>query len=204
MEVQTPDIEFWFDLSSNYSYLSAMRIEALAKTAGLRVQWRPFLLGPIFQAQGLSTSPFVLHKEKGAYTWKDMARQCEKYGLPWKKPSVFPRPATLAMKVAAAHHEAPWLPEYCRILLTRNFALDGEIESQDSVLEALRQAAAEAEAAVAQAQQGERKTALREATAEAQARGIFGAPSFFVGNELFWGNDRLDDALAYATRSFTA
>lgn len=80
-------IEFWFDLGSNYSYLTAMRIEDLAGSLGVDVVWKPFLLGPIFQSFGWDSSPFVLQKQKGEYTWKDMERQAHKHGIAWNKPS---------------------------------------------------------------------------------------------------------------------
>lgn len=82
-------IEFWFDFGSNYSYLTAMRIEDLAGSIGVDIVWKPFLLGPIFQSFGWESSPFVLQKQKGEYTWKDMERQAHKHGIAWKKPSTF-------------------------------------------------------------------------------------------------------------------
>ena len=81
MSAPAPEIEFWFEFGSNYSYLSVMRIEDAARRRGVRIVWKPFLLGPIFRALGMETSPFVLQKEKGAYVWQDMVRQCRKYGL---------------------------------------------------------------------------------------------------------------------------
>lgn len=191
-------IEFWFEFGSNYSYLSAMRIEEAAARLGVSVRWRPFLLGPIFQAFGWRSSPFVLQKEKGAYVWKDMERQCAKYGIPWHKPSVFPRAATLPMKVAAAHAEADWIGRYCRIFMTKNFALDEDINTGEQLGEVLAGLGLDASAVIAEAVSDARKNRLREATAQAQARGIFGAPTFFARGEMFWGNDRLDDALALA------
>lgn len=82
-------IEFWFEFGSNYSYLSALRIDALARAAGVEVLWRPFLLGPIFRELGWSSSPFVLQPAKGRYVWRDMEREAAKYDLPWRRPSVF-------------------------------------------------------------------------------------------------------------------
>jgi 2-hydroxychromene-2-carboxylate isomerase len=193
-----PEIEFWFEFGSNYSYLSAMRIEAAASRHGVVVRWKPFLLGPIFQSFGWSTSPFVLQKEKGAYMWKDMERQCAKYTLPWRRPSVFPRAATWPMKVAAAHADAPWIARYCRIFMTKNFALDEDINSIEQVTGVLTGLGLDAQAVWEQAQSDARRNSLREATAIAQQRGLFGAPTFFVRGEMFWGNDRLDDALAFA------
>ncbi|WP_240636007.1 2-hydroxychromene-2-carboxylate isomerase [Caldimonas tepidiphila] len=193
-----PEIGFWFDFASNYSYLSAMRIEPAAERLGLRVAWRPFLLGPIFNSFGWDSSPFVLQKEKGAYVWRDMERQCRKYGLPWKKPSVFPRSAVLPMRVAAAHAGQPWIGAYCREMMRLNFALDRDIDPQDTVAGVLRELGLPAAELIDEAVRGAARTRLREQTAEAQRLGLFGAPSFLVRGELFWGNDRLDDALAFA------
>ncbi|MEX8519374.1 MAG: 2-hydroxychromene-2-carboxylate isomerase [Leptothrix sp. (in: b-proteobacteria)] len=195
---QAPAIDFWFDFASHYSYLSAMRIEALAAPAGVQVRWRPFLLGPVFASFGWNNSPFVLQKEKGAYTWKDIARQCQKYQLPWRMPSVFPRPSTLALKVAAAGREADWIGAYCRACMTRNFALDQDFNSPQAVHDILTELGLDAATIIADAQSPAKSGLLRQATAEAQALGIFGAPMFFVAGEMFWGNDRLDDALDLA------
>src|SRR5215472_13449501 len=97
---QSPEIEFWFEFGSNYSYLSVMRIEEAARQHDVRITWKPFLLGPIFRALGMENSPFVLQKEKGAYVWRDMERQCRKYGLQWHQPSTFPRLGVLPLRVA--------------------------------------------------------------------------------------------------------
>lgn len=197
----TPCIEFWFDFSSNYSYLSVMRIDNAAAQRGVVVHWRPFLLGPIFQSFGWPSSPFVLQERKGAYVWKDMERQCAKYALPWERPTVFPRAATLPMKVAAAHADAAWIGRYCRIFMTKLFALDEEINAESQVLEVLTGLGLDAASVVAQAHSDVGRNSLRERTAQAQARGVFGAPTFFVQGEMFWGNDRLDDALDFAVRT---
>jgi 2-hydroxychromene-2-carboxylate isomerase len=191
-------IEIWFEFGSNYSYLSVMRIEAAAAAQGVRVRWRPFLLGPIFRSLGWNTSPFVLQAQKGSYVWRDMERQCAKYGLPWRKPTVFPRAATLAMKVAAANTDAAWIGRYCQAFMTKNFALDEDIDSVEQIRSVLTQVGADAQRVIEAAQSTKSQSQLREATEEAQRRGIFGAPTFFVRGEMFWGNDRLDDALAFA------
>ena len=92
-----PVVEFWFEFGSNYSYPSVMRIEAAAARHGVKVAWKPFMLGPIFHELGMDNSPFVLQKEKGAYMWQDIARECRKYGLPWTRPSSFPRLGVLPL-----------------------------------------------------------------------------------------------------------
>jgi 2-hydroxychromene-2-carboxylate isomerase len=199
-KVSTPsEIEFWFEFGSNYSYLSVMRIEKEAQRRGVRIAWKPFLLGPIFKALGMETSPFVLQKEKGAYMWHDMARQCRKYGLRWVKPSTFPRIAVLPMRVALLGAEQPWVGAFCRRVMELNFAEDKEINQQECLAPILIDLGLPASDILEQAQAEPNKTRLRQQTEQARARGIFGAPTFFVGSEMFWGNDRLDDALLFAS-----
>ena len=91
-----PILDFWFDFASTYSYLAAARIRPLAAEAKVQVRFRPFLLGPIFKAQGWDTSPFNLYEAKGRYMWRDMERLCEKYEIPFRRPSKFPRSGLLA------------------------------------------------------------------------------------------------------------
>lgn len=188
-------IECWFEFGSNYSYLSVMRIEQEAGRRGVPVVWRPFLLGPIFKSQGWENSPFVLQQAKGAYVWRDMPRQCRKYGLDWRQPSQFPRRALLPMRVALLGEDQPWMAAYCRRIMRMNFAEDREIDNPEAVGEALMELGVPVEALLREAGSDETKRRLRERTAEAQGRGIFGAPTFFVGGEMYWGNDRLDEAL---------
>jgi 2-hydroxychromene-2-carboxylate isomerase len=194
-----PEIEFWFEFGSNYSYLSAMRIEDAARRRGVSIAWKPFLLGPIFHTLGFETSPFLLQKEKGAYVWQDMVRQCRKYGLRWRKPSTFPRLSVLPARVALLGAEQPWIGPFCREVMELNFVHDEDINKGDGlapILTALDLPAAEI---LEQAQTDPAKARLREQTDEARRRRIFGAPTFFVGTEMFWGNDRLDDALVFAS-----
>jgi 2-hydroxychromene-2-carboxylate isomerase len=195
---QLPEIEFWFEFASNYSYLSVMRIEDAARQCGVRVTWKPFLLGPIFRDLGFATSPFLLQKEKGAHMWQDMVRQCEKYGLRWTKPTVFPRPGILPARVALLGAEQPWIGTFSRRVMELNFADDEDINGTERLIPILTELGLPADALLEQAQAELTKSRLREQTDEARRRGIFGAPTFFVGTEMFWGNDRLDDALLLA------
>jgi 2-hydroxychromene-2-carboxylate isomerase len=191
-------IEFWFDFGSNYSYLSMMRIRRLAADAGVRVRLKPFMLGPIFKTLGWDTSPFVLQTMKGNYVWRDMQRQCAKYGLRWQRPSVFPRNALLAARVALLGEGTTWESEFCEQVMLANFAEDREIGDEAVIAGILAGLGADSEPIIAAAGTETCKAELRARTAAAQARGIFGAPMFFVGDEMFWGDDRLGDALACA------
>jgi 2-hydroxychromene-2-carboxylate isomerase len=95
-----PVLDFWFDFASTYSYPAAMRIRPLAVQAGVEVRFRPFLLGPIFKAQGWTTSPFNLYPEKGRHMWRDLERLCEEMGLPFRRPDPFPQNSLLAARTA--------------------------------------------------------------------------------------------------------
>lgn len=194
-------IEFWFEFASNYSYLSVMRIEACAARCGVQVRWKPFLLGPIFRSFGWQTSPFVLQKAKGDYVWQDMVRQCRKYDLAWTRPSGFPRSSLLPSRVALVGAEQDWIGAYCRRVMSINFGEDREIDTNKVVTEVLAALGLPARQIIDEAQSEANKLRLRQQTETAARRGIFGAPMFFVGDDMFWGNDRLDDALDHCVQA---
>ena len=199
-KAQMSQVEFWFEFASTYSYPAALRVEKLARSAGVGLAWRPFLLGPIFEAQGWSDSPFNLYPAKGRYMWRDLERICGALGLPFQRPSQFPRRGLLAARLACRFSEAAWLPEFVRQVYLANFAHDRDISDPavvGSILEALGQPAS----LLAEAESAEAKARLRSETQRAQGLGIFGAPTLAVGSELFWGNDRLEDAIAWASRT---
>ncbi|SKA33320.1 2-hydroxychromene-2-carboxylate isomerase [Enhydrobacter aerosaccus] len=194
-----PAVEFWFEFASNYSYLSVMRIEAEVQRQGVRLLWKPFLLGPIFRGLGMENSPFVGQKQKGAYVQRDMARQCRKYGLaPWTTPSVFPRLSVLPARVALLGADQPWIGAFSRAVMELNFVKDQDINAPDQVGAILTALDLPADALLAQARSDDIKGRLRQQTEQARAQGVFGAPTFFVGDEMFWGNDRLEDAFQFA------
>jgi len=127
-----------------------------------------------------------------------MARQCRKYGLRWTQPSTFPRLGVLPLRVALLGAERPWIGAFCRQVMELNWALDQDINQPEPLARILAELGLPAAAILDQAQAEPTKTLLRQQTEQARVRGIFGAPTFFVGTEMFWGNDRLDDALLFA------
>jgi 2-hydroxychromene-2-carboxylate isomerase len=194
-----PLVEFWFEFASPYSYLSVMRLTEEARRQGVRVIWKPFLLGAIFRELGYTASPMIEQKRKAAYLHQDMARQCGKYGLaPWVPPGVFPRRSVLAARVAMLGANRSWIGGFSRAVMELNFVRDQAIDTPDQLTPILTALGLPAAKLLALAQDNSIKALLRRQTGEAGARGVFGAPTFFVEEEMFWGNDRLDDALQFA------
>jgi 2-hydroxychromene-2-carboxylate isomerase len=192
-------IEFWYEFGSTYSYPTAMRIERMAADAGIDVRWRPFLLGPIFQTLGWNDSPFNIYPAKGRYMWRDLERVCDAQGLPLKLPPArFPQNGLKAARLALVGEAEGWTPAFTRAVFAANYAEQKDISDDPTLATILERLAVDAQRAFAAANAPENKQALKAQTEEAAARGLFGAPSFIVGDELFWGNDRLETALAWA------
>jgi 2-hydroxychromene-2-carboxylate isomerase len=198
-EVVMPALEFWYEFASTYSYPAAIRIAHMADAAGVEVRWRPFLLGPIFGAQGWNDSPFNLYPAKGRNMWRDLERICEAEGIPLKQPPFrFPQNGLKAARIALALEAEGWTPEFTRMVYTANFAQQKDISDDGVLAEILHHLERNVDAVLAAASSAENKDRLKKQTEEAVARGIYGAPSFTVGDELFWGNDRLDQAIEWA------
>jgi 2-hydroxychromene-2-carboxylate isomerase len=197
-----PTLDFWFDFASTYSYPAAMRIAPLAATAGVRVQFRPFLLGPIFKAQGWDTSPFNLYPAKGRYMWRDLGRLCADLGLPFRQPEPFPQPSLLAARVALVGLAESWGEEFCRAVFRAQFGEAARIDDLATMARLLASLDVTPDDVLATARSEPIKARLRDETQSAQQLGIFGAPTFVTADgELFWGNDRLERALAWAART---
>jgi 2-hydroxychromene-2-carboxylate isomerase len=193
-------LQFWYEFASTYSYVAAMRVEKECARAGVTLEYRPFLLGPIFQELlGIKDSPFNVQPARGRYMWRDLERLCQKHGLRWRRPSVFPRPSVLAARVALA--AGPAIAPVTRAIFAANFADDQDISDPAVLRRLVESAGADGEGILARAQTEEVKDRLRANTAEAKRIGVFGAPDFMVGGELFFGQDRLEDAIAWAKQT---
>lgn len=196
-----PHLDFWFDFASSYSYVGALRVESLCQAAGLTLRWRPFLLGPLFSAQlGLKDSPFNAQPVRGRYMWRDLERLCEKYGFPLRKPALFPQRSILAGRVACVGLSEPWCGDFVRGVFRATFAESKDIAEAATVAAVLRGLGVDPAPLLAAAEREPAKLALRASTDEASALGLFGAPNAVVNGELFFGQDRLEDAIAWAKR----
>jgi 2-hydroxychromene-2-carboxylate isomerase len=200
-----PVLDFWFDFASTYSYLAAARIRDLAAPANVEVRFRPFLLGPIFKAQGWHTSPFNLYEAKGRHMWRDMERLAADLALPFRRPDPFPQNSLLAARVALFGLTQGWGEDFSVAVFRAQFANGGRIDDGATLAAILSRLGVDAGATLAAAQSDDNKLRLRAQTEEAQKLGLFGAPSFVTaGGELFWGNDRLEQALVWAARGSLA
>lgn len=191
-----PRLQFWYDFASHYSWIAARRVEGAARAAGVALTWRPFLLGPIFAANGWNDSPFNVYPAKGAYAWRDVARLANGLGLALTRPQPFPQNSLQAARVALSLPDVV-LPDFTTALFAAEFE-QGRGLSEGAIRQALAHARVDADATLAAAVTPGTKQALRVQTEAAIAAGIFGAPAFVASDgELFWGNDRLEQALAW-------
>lgn len=197
--VTSARIDFYYEFASTYSYLAAARIAALAELAGVEVEWKPFLLGPILAAQGYDTSPFNAYPLKGAHMWRDLERLAAAQRLPpVTRPDPFPVNGLLAARVAVHLNDA-CRPSFTRAAFSAEFAQGRDIADREVIRQLLAGLGHFSEDVITDAERPENKERLRLQTEEAKARGVFGAPSFVTADgELFWGNDRLELALDHA------
>jgi 2-hydroxychromene-2-carboxylate isomerase len=196
-----PRVTFWFEFASTYSYLSAMRIEVEAAKRGVEVAWRPVPLGPIFDAQGWRDSPFNIYPAKGRNMWRDMERQAAKLGLPpVTRPDPFPQNSLTAARAALIGLEEGWGADFAKAVFRAEFAEGWQIADPEVLADLLAGLGVAADV-LERTQDPGVKAALKATGVEAVALGIYGAPSFVCADgELFWGNDRLEDALDWAAK----
>lgn len=190
-------VEFWFEFASTYSFLSAMRLPDIAARRDIEILWRPFLLGPIFTSQGLTSSPFSVYPIKGRYMWRDVERRAKRLGLAFRQPERFPHNGLLAARVATAAPPGTAMTRFCQTVYEAEFVHGCDISDRLTISTCAKAARLSSDV-IDRAASDDIKQQLHKTTEDAQTRGIFGAPSFTVGNELFWGDDRLEDALDWA------
>jgi 2-hydroxychromene-2-carboxylate isomerase len=182
-------LDFYFDLSSPYSYLAATQVPQLAARVGARVNYKPVPLFAIFKATGNEMPARV--PAKATYMLTDLERWARHYGVPFRFSSHFPVNTLKAMRLVVVGEQQGKVQE---VVLSAFFALwaeDQNLEDPAVLKEVARAAGLDPEAALAAIETQEVKDRVRANSDEAIARGVFGAPAFFVGDELFWGNDRL-------------
>ena len=191
-------LDFWFEYGSTYTYLTVARLHALASRHGVEVRWRPFLLAAIMIEQGMTQGPFLPYPHKLRYMWRELERRAGSHGVPYRKPSHYPPNTLLTARVGMLAASQGWCREFTEHCFALHWTHDCAIGSDANLSATLSALGKDTAEVLAQAQGADNKERLRAATEQAKSISIFGSPTFVVQDELFWGDDRLEDALAWA------
>lgn len=189
-------IDFWFTMGSTYSYLSVMRLADVERSTGIPFRWRPFHLLLILQE--MRHVPFADKPAKMRYMWRDIERRAAPYGLPVKLPVPYPaKQSVMANLVALVGMGEGWGTDFVRAAYRRWFVEGEETGSEPNLSSSLRDIGQESGRVLALANSSAANDLLLSETEAAKDLGIFGSPTFAVGQELFWGDDRLEDAISW-------
>lgn len=185
-------LEFFFDVGSPASYLAWTQLPALASQTGAQLHWRPMLLGGVFQATG-NASPAAV-PAKGAYVFQDLARFAQRYGVPLQRNPFFPINTLMLMRAATGYamHQPDRLQTYLAVVFDAIWVQGLNLNDPAVVSQVLSGAGLDAAQVLEWCAEAEVKAQLKNTTDEAVRRGVFGAPTCFVGDEMFFGQDRLD------------
>jgi 2-hydroxychromene-2-carboxylate isomerase len=190
-------LEFWVGYGSTYSYLSVMRIDEAARKQGIEVIWKPFNIRTLMIEKGLPTGPFTPRPDKLAYMWRDLERRAQRRGLPYVRPTQYPVDSQATVRVAYLAAQEGWCSEFSRKVFHWNFVEAKPIGAPGNLESALSELDREPGRVIRRAHERDIEEALAAQTQTAIDIGIFGAPTFRVAGELFWGDDRLEDAMEW-------
>ncbi len=184
-------VEFYFDFGSPYSYLAYKALPAIAAARGAQIAWRPMLLGGVFKATG-NHSPVEI-PAKGKWLQQDLRRWAARYGAVFRHNPHFPINTLVLMRGAVGMQmRGSDFPRYVATVFRAMWAEPRNLGDPVELAAVLRQAGFDADAFQAMVNDAAVKEQLKKNTEEAVARGVFGAPTFFVGEEMYWGQDRLE------------
>lgn len=185
-------VEYYFDFGSPAAYLASTQLPQLAADTGAAVVWRPMLLGGVFAATG-NSSPVTV-PAKGRYTFTDFSRFAQRYGVPLKRNPAFPINTLILMRIATGlqMRDDPRFTAYVQAVFRAIWVDAQPMGDAATVAQVLQAAGLDAPELLALAAEPAVKDQLKAQTETAVQRGVFGAPTFFVGEHMFWGQDRLD------------
>jgi 2-hydroxychromene-2-carboxylate isomerase len=192
-------LDFHFFIGSTYTYLTVQRIAALAAASGCAVRWRPFSVRSIMLEQ--NNIPFRDKPVKAAYMRRDIERRAARHGIPFASFPPYPvDPEELATRTAFVGAGEGWCPAFTRAVYEAWFLRGEAPGAREATAALLDGLGLDGEAVLARADSAQARQAYADETRQARDRGIFGSPTFVAGDELFWGDDRLEDAIAWAMR----
>jgi 2-hydroxychromene-2-carboxylate isomerase len=191
------NLEFWIGYGSTYSYLSVMRIGQAVAGKGITVDWKPFNIRTLMIEKGLPTGPFTPRPEKLAYMWRDLERRAQRRGLPYAKPPHYPVDSQKTVRVAFLAAREGWCEDFSRAVFQMNFVAGRSIGGPGNLEAALAQIGRDPTRTIERAHEPDFEEGLAAQTRRAIDLGMFGSPNFRVGEELFWGDDRLEDAIEW-------
>lgn len=196
-----PTLEFWYEFSSPYCYLTAKRLADVAKEKGFSVDWKPFLLLSVYQSENRDAPVAVPSKKK--FMYRDMERKSAKCGYPYKWPEVFPTFAQLSASIGAVVHGEAWEADYVKGVFELYFEQGKDISGKDPepLKQFLESLGVSSNEIFARLEQDEFKDALKQNTDKAIEQGIFGAPMFIAKGEMFWGDESLEEAIDHLLNS---
>ena len=194
------EIEFWFSIGSTYTYLSVSRLKEVERKFEVSFSWQPFSVRKIMRE--MDNVPFPPTKQaKVDYMWRDIQRRARGYGFEARVPAPYPlKEFDLANRIAVLGMQEGWCSNYVRATYWRWFLKWLEPGSEPNVSESLREIGQDSERILELAVGVETGEVYSCQTESAQSKGIFGSPSFIVDGELFWGDDRLEDAVSWVLR----
>lgn len=193
-------LDFFFNYGSTYSYLTIMRIETLAAQAGVSVRWRPFNVRTLFVEH--NNIPFRDKPVKAAYMWRDIERRAAKFGIEWGGIPPYPVDKSgLSNRIGIVASDDGWAREYTKAAYRAWFLEHKDFGEPEIASTILRNIGKDPKFVIARADSDEIHRKFAEQTDEARSLGIFGVPNFVVGREIFWGDDRLEDAIDWAQKA---
>jgi 2-hydroxychromene-2-carboxylate isomerase len=192
---QADPIDFWFSIGSLYTYLAVMRLPNVEARSGVAFRWRPFSIRTIMiEMDNIPAKKPV----KMAYSWRDLERRAEQHGHPFRTRPPYPlKNFDLTNRIAVVGAQEGWCADYVRAAYKSWFLEHKEAGGDENNHASLRAAGQDPDRVLSRAASNEVTKAYDAATSEARKLGIFGVPTFVTGGELFWGDDRLDDAVQW-------
>ncbi|MFQ6006242.1 MAG: 2-hydroxychromene-2-carboxylate isomerase [Woeseia sp.] len=196
-------IDFYFDFSSSYSYVGQQRLRELAKQHGREIRWKPVALGAIFKALG--SAPHSPESAKGAYVWHDVERSAADAGLAYHWPTPFPFNSLMAARIFyyIAEKDEARAVEWAKAVFDASFGQGRDCSDPSELAAIANDLDLDQDDLLSAADQERVKNKLKEVTAEAMQKGMFGAPSFVLDGDMYWGADRIDQMRRYLARQQT-